>query len=259
MNFNSFTFLFTFIVVTLILSLCIFVPTLAQYGYVASYIPDSHSNNIDISTSNFTWPTPGYTTITSRFGPRKSPTTGVSSFHYGLDIGAPIGANIIAVFSGKVTFTGFKGANGYTVTITNGNISSSYSHVSPNFVVYEGQYINQGEIIAKVGPKNVYGVPNNPYKDSNGNPTNRFYNWTPFTFKYKKRRQSRQSIRLFLILFTCHHLHHDYNVSNRIHIHHVHHIHLPSLILLYYYILGILFHLSNPHIQLRIHYCNMDK
>ena len=30
----------------------------------------------------------------------------------------------------------------------------------------------KGDIIATVGPKNVYGVPNNPYRDSNGNPTN---------------------------------------------------------------------------------------
>ncbi|MBQ2917405.1 MAG: M23 family metallopeptidase [Clostridia bacterium] len=114
----------------------------------------------------------GYSTITSHFGPRKSPTTGRQSYHYGLDIGAPTGSNIVAIFSGQVTFTGFSGANGFTVTITNGNICASYSHVSPTFLVYKGQYVNQGEIIAIVGPKNVYGVPNNPYKDSNGNPTN---------------------------------------------------------------------------------------
>lgn len=120
-----------------------------------------------------------------------------------------MGTNIIAIFSGQVTFTGFNGANGYTVTITNGNISSSYSHVSPNFIVYKGQYVNQGEIVARVGPKNVYGVPNNPYRDSNGNPTNRFYYWSTSTFKYKKRRQSRQSFKLLLV--TCHLLRHDYN------------------------------------------------
>ncbi len=122
-----------------------------------------------------------------------------SSFHYGIDIGAPMGTNIIAIFSGQVTFIGFNGANGYTVTVTNGDISSSYSHVSPNFIVYKGQFVNQGERVAVVGPKNVYGVPNNPYKDSNGNPTNRQYYWTAFTFKYKKRRQSRRSIRLLLV------------------------------------------------------------
>ena len=145
----------------------------------------------------------GYTSITSHFGPRKSPTTGVQSYHYGLDIGAPTGCNIIAIFSGQVTYTGFNGANGFTVIVNNGNLSASYSHVSPTFIVFKGQYVNQGEIIATVGPKNVYGVPNNPYKDSNGNPTNRFYYWSSFTFMHKERRQSRQSFGLFLSKFFC--------------------------------------------------------
>ena len=35
-----------------------------------------------------------------------------------------------------------------------------------------GQFIDKGVQIGNVGPKNVYGVPNNPYKDSSGNPTN---------------------------------------------------------------------------------------
>ncbi len=112
-----------------------------------------------------------------------------------------MGTNIIAVFSGTVTFTGFNGGNGYTVTVTNGNISSSYSHVSPNFIVYKGQNISQGQIVAKVGPKNVYGVPNNPYRDSNGNPTNRLNNRSTFAFKHKSRRQSRQPSKLLLICF----------------------------------------------------------
>lgn len=197
MNFNSFSSLFVFIITVLVLVLCVFVPSLSNYGYISSYIPQESTNKININNSNLVWPTPGYTTITSYFGPRKSPTTGNASFHYGLDIGAPVGSNIIAVFSGQVTFTGFNGANGFTVTVSNGNYTFSYSHVSPNFVVFEGQNVTQGQIIANVGPKNVYGVTNNPYKDSYGNPTNRFYNWTSFTFKHKKRRQSRQSFRFF--------------------------------------------------------------
>ncbi len=199
MNFNSFSTLFLIIGIFLIFSLCIFIPTLSEYGYVSTYIPTDFNADFDISSSSFLWPTPGYTSITSYFGPRKSPTTGVQSYHYGLDIGAPTGSNIIAIFSGQVTFTGFSGANGFTVTISNGNLSSSYSHVSPTFLVYNGQYIDQGEIIATVGPKNVYGVPNNPYKDSNGNPTNRLHNWSSLAFMHKERRQSRQSFKLFLI------------------------------------------------------------
>lgn len=240
---NSFSPLIILITFVLIFCLCLFIPVLSQYGYIASYSPNS-SNTITIDFANCTWPTPGYTTITSNFGYRNSPFTGKTVYHSGLDIGAPMGSNIIAIFSGEVTYTGFSGANGYTVTVTNGNISSSYSHVSPNFLVYVGQYVYQGDIIAIVGPKNVYGVPNNPYRDSNGNPTNRLDHWSPFAFKHKRRRQSRQSFKLFLITY---HLHlHDYNDRNRVHIR-PHSSHLPSLILLCCYILGILFHLLIHH------------
>jgi len=140
----------------------------------------------------------GYNTITSKFGYRNAPTSGASSYHGGIDIAAPTGSNIIAACSGKVTFTGFYGAGGYTVTIKNNNLSISYCHVSPSFLVSVGQHVNKGDIIAKVGPKNVYGVPNNPYKDSNGNPTNRCNHWSSFTFCHKERRQSRQSFELLL-------------------------------------------------------------
>ena len=114
----------------------------------------------------------GYTTITSPFGYRKSPTTGAGTFHGGIDIGAPTGSTVIAAFSGTVSYVGFYGANGYTVCISDGCYIANYSHVSPYFLVYIGQYVTKGDVIATVGPKNVYGVPNNPYKDLNGKPTN---------------------------------------------------------------------------------------
>lgn len=74
--------------------------------------------------------------------------------------------------SGTVVTASFSGSGGCTVTIKNENIYISYCHVSPNFLVSPGQYVSQGQLIAQVGPKNVYGIPNNKYKDSNGNPTN---------------------------------------------------------------------------------------
>lgn len=128
--------------------------------------------NIYFTNSKFLWPTPGYTTITSYFGYRNAPTQGASTYHSGIDIGAPAGTNIIAITSGTVTYTGFYGAGGYTVTIKSDDLTISYCHVSPQFLVCTGQYVTKGSVIANVGPRNVYGVPNNPYKDSNGNPTN---------------------------------------------------------------------------------------
>ena len=49
----------------------------------------------------------GYTKITSPFGKRHSPTAGASSFHKGIDIGAPKDSVLIAVCDGEITFTGF--------------------------------------------------------------------------------------------------------------------------------------------------------
>lgn len=127
---------------------------------------------LEISSSGFIWPTPNYKTITSPYGYRIAPTNGAGTFHGGIDIGAPTGTNIYSVFSGEVTYIGFKGPNGYTIQISNGEYLATYSHISPYFLVYLGQQVKQGDIIASVGPKNVYDVPNNPYKDSSGNPTN---------------------------------------------------------------------------------------
>ena len=129
-------------------------------------------DNIYFSSSKFLWPTPGFTTITSYFGYRNAPTQGASTYHSGIDIAAPTSSKILAITSGTVSQTGFYGAGGYTVTIKSDDFTISYCHVSPSFLVSVGQYVTKGSVIATVGPKNVYGVPNNPYKDSSGNPTN---------------------------------------------------------------------------------------
>ena len=69
------------------------------------------SPNYFFSTKEFFWPVPGFHTITSPFGPRKSPTTGSSSNHTGIDISAPQNTSIYSVLNGKVSFVGFNGAN----------------------------------------------------------------------------------------------------------------------------------------------------
>ena len=110
--------------------------------------------------------------ITSGYGKRTAPTSGASTFHSGIDIGAPEGTKIIAITDGKFTKTAWGGAGGYTITIESGEYSFSYCHSDPNFIIKVGDDVKKGQVIGKVGPKNVYNVPNNPYKDSNGKPTN---------------------------------------------------------------------------------------
>lgn len=138
-------------------------------------IPTSENNVqnfVESSTSGFFWPLPGNKNITSPFGKRTSPTSGASSSHSGVDIAATENTPIYSCFSGEVIFTGFKGAGGYTIIIKNGNITASYCHISPNYIFKTGDFVNKQNIVAYVGPKNIYGIINNPYKDSKGNPTN---------------------------------------------------------------------------------------
>ncbi len=143
--------------------------------FISTFTISIYDENIVITDTDetvFFWPLPNNKRITSNFGKRNSPTAGASSNHSGIDIAATEGTNIYSCFSGTVTFTGFKGAGGYTITVQNSNISASYCHVSPIFLYSTGDFIAKANIIANVGPKNVYGVLNNPYKDSKGNPTN---------------------------------------------------------------------------------------
>lgn len=109
--------------------------------------------------SNYAWPIPGYTSISSKFGKRTAPTTGASTYHKGVDIPAPEGTSLIACCDGEITFIGFLGGGGYTITLSpSDDLKISYCHVSPNYIVSVGDDISQGQVIGSVGPKYVYGV-----------------------------------------------------------------------------------------------------
>lgn len=161
MSGSFFKHFFIFIIIT-ILVICIIIPSIANnYSYV-------------YSNENFVWPLPGYTYISSYFGYRRSPTAGASTYHSGIDIPAPSGTSILAVQSGTVTFASWGAGGGYTIVVQNDDLglSFSYCHVSPIFIVNRGDFVSAGSIISTVGPKNVFGINNNPYKDANGLPTN---------------------------------------------------------------------------------------
>lgn len=93
--------------------------------------------------------------ITSPFGMRTHPVTGVFKLHDGTDFSAPCGTPIYAAADGVVTHAGSAGAYGNQVGIDHGSVggtplSASYSHLSV-IGVREGQEVAAGQIIGWAG------------------------------------------------------------------------------------------------------------
>lgn len=115
----------------------------------------STGGNPATSLSDLQWPVPSCTLITSRFGYRVAPTTGASTYHGGLDIGAGMGASIVAAGAGDVIYAGDNGGYGKCVMIDHGNgIVTVYAHMSSIGVSY-GQYVTAGQYVGAVGSTGV--------------------------------------------------------------------------------------------------------
>lgn len=71
--------------------------------------------------------------------------------HWGIDIAAPTGTKIYAAHSGHVVYSGH-GFHGYGkfVILESGTMATFYSHCQ-KLLVRQGQWVEQGQLIAKVG------------------------------------------------------------------------------------------------------------
>lgn len=108
-----------------------------------------------VNLSDLQWPVPSCTLITSRFGYRVAPTTGASTYHGGLDIGAGMGASIVSAGAGDVIYAGANGGYGNCVMVDHGNgIVTVYAHMSSIGVSY-GQYVTAGQYVGAVGSTGV--------------------------------------------------------------------------------------------------------
>ena len=154
--FKASSYSLKFILFLIIIVSIFIIPIYYAYPHAFSTYTDKLILDDD---SLYVWPIPGYTKITSPFGKRVSPTAGASSFHKGIDVSAPKDTKLYAICDGKITYVGFLGGGGYTITLTADNMKITYCHVSPQFIVSIGDEVKKGEWIANVGPKNVYGVP----------------------------------------------------------------------------------------------------
>ena len=88
---------------------------------------------------------------TSGFGWRTHPITGSRRFHSGVDIGAPMGAPVVAAGTGIVISSGWLGGYGKAIVIQHNGVQQTlYGHLSEVFV-QPGQRIEQGTVIGRVG------------------------------------------------------------------------------------------------------------
>lgn len=99
----------------------------------------------------FTWPAPSYTRVTDEFGYRTDPINGTTSYHSGLDLGAPAGSPILAAYDGVVVAAAYNWSMGNYVMINHGDgLYTIYMHAS-QLLCKTDDIVARGEQIAKVG------------------------------------------------------------------------------------------------------------
>ena len=95
------------------------------------------------------WPVEGR--VTSKFGNRTHPVTGVASFHNGIDIAVPVGTPVKAPMRGTVISTGSHPTGGLQMVLQHPNgWRTGYAHLS-QYVAKVGEEVVQGETIALSG------------------------------------------------------------------------------------------------------------
>lgn len=95
--------------------------------------------------------TPARGWVTSRFGYRKSPFTGLKEFHKGLDIAAKTGTPVLATADGVIAFSGVKGLLGKMITIDHGHgMVTRYAHLH-KCTKKRGEVVKRGDLIGQIG------------------------------------------------------------------------------------------------------------
>lgn len=98
----------------------------------------------------FKIPFPVQGAITSPFGLRKHPVTGLYKLHNGVDFGVPEGTPIIAPADGKVEVVNNSTTGGKQIVIRHNWFYTGYAHLSQQLVSV-GQQVKQGDIIGYTG------------------------------------------------------------------------------------------------------------
>ncbi len=101
------------------------------------------------------WPVPGYTALTSNYGMRTHPISGLYKMHTGVDIAAPLGSYFVAVNDGTVVTSKYSPTYGNMVVIDHGGgLSTLYAHGEERLVEV-GDTVKRGEPVLTVGSTGV--------------------------------------------------------------------------------------------------------
>ena len=124
---------------------------------IQKLIAAASASKPQLSFSGFACPLKSYTRVSSEYGWRKNPVSGVNKLHAGIDFAAPGGTPIYAAASGYVQVAGWStGGYGNYVIIYHGKMSDGntyttlYAHMR-SVATSAGKYVNQGDLIGYVG------------------------------------------------------------------------------------------------------------
>ena len=89
--------------------------------------------------------------LSSRFGKRADPFTGVASNHTGIDLACASGTQIYSALSGTVSYTGYSSVYGYYVIVNHyDGYQTLYAHMS-KILAKKGQAVSQNTVLGLVG------------------------------------------------------------------------------------------------------------
>lgn len=124
---------------------------------IQKLIAQASQSQSQLSFNGFACPLKSYSRISSEYGWRINPVSGVNKLHAGIDFAAAGGTPIYAAASGYVQVAGWStGGYGNYVIIYHGKMSDGnsystlYAHMS-KLGTTQGKYVQQGELIGYVG------------------------------------------------------------------------------------------------------------
>ena len=117
------------------------------------FIPGARMKREDLKMALgelFIYPLKG-SRLSSPFGWRDDPFTGVRTYHAAIDLSAPLGTSIKAAMDGKISALGYNGTYGnYIIISHSGGLQTMYAHMNTT-AVKKGDQVNQGALIGTVG------------------------------------------------------------------------------------------------------------